>query len=138
MISRRHIFGRLLGEVLAAADECKGVRHLQLDNVFGLPDERLGMIVPQVRNDVEIIVVGDLVKARCRRRADPITLFTSEPAGLFVFNRFNGEVSLSQVGAEIAVAMSWTNAQGFAYVRSLFLKMVELRVCVPSNPVEQS
>ena len=135
-VGRRGFFRSLAGETIAFFEELRGKPQFRLDDLGQFPDEELAQIMPKMRPDVEIIVAEGHISARLPKKGEVIFLFDREPANTFVFNRFNGRTTMRQIGTELAAALSWEEERSFAHVRSFFLRLVHLRVCVPGNPME--
>ena len=134
-LGRRGFFKSLVSETVALVDELHGKPQYRLADLWKLPDEVLAQIMPMVLPDVEIIVTEQRVRAR-RRGQDEVTfLFDCETAKMFVFNRFNGMTTIGHIGSELAAEMSWDEQEGFTYAKDLFLRLVRMNVCVPSNPI---
>lgn len=134
-VGRRGFFRLLAGETVAFFEELRGRPQFRLSDLWGLPDEALARIIPKVPPDVEIVVAEGHISARIPGKDEPINLFDRELANTFVLNRFNGLTPIGRIGAELAAAMSWDEERGFANAKSLFLRMVRLGVCMPSNSI---
>lgn len=133
--SRRRFFKLLIGETIAFIDELCGRPQFRLVDLTKLSDTALAQIMPMVRPGVKIVVTEQHIGIRRHSGAEMTVLFNSEPANLFVFNRFNGLTTLGHIGEELDVTMSWNEKHGFAYAKRLFLQLVQVGVCVPSNPI---
>jgi hypothetical protein len=118
-------------------EEFRGRRQLRLRDLHYLPDPVLGRVIPMVREDVEILVEGHEVRARFRGEETRVLLFDVEdPVNVFILNRFNGRTNIDETSADLACQMGRTAEEAFACVKQMFLRMVDLRVCAPSNPIE--
>ena len=62
-------------------------------------------------------------------------LFRRGGAEQFLFNRFNGRNSLESIARELAEAGGEDPGAAFAAARVFFLRLVGLRVSVPTNPL---
>jgi len=134
-LGRRSFFRTMVSETIALFDELHGKPQFRLADLWELPDDMLAQIMPVVLPDVEIIVTEQHVSARRQDKDEINPLFDCEPANMFVFNRFNGQATIGQIGKELAAEMSWDEEEGFVYAKNLFLQLVRMRVCVPSNPI---
>lgn len=134
MPNRRNFFRWLAGEVCAACDEMRGIPQLRLSDISALSDAELAEIRPVVREGVRIIVREEHVFAEVSDDRDAVALFPVDSTDTLGFNRFDGQKRMRQIGDELAAAMSSQEADGFAHVRGLFLRLVDLGVCVPGSP----
>lgn len=135
-IDRRDFFKALFSETVAFFDEIKGIPQLRLTNLWKMPDDRMVLIKPVIRTNVDIIPTEKKTSARFHGKKEHFILFDYEPPNIFVFNRFNGLTTIGQIGKELARAMSWNDEKGFAHARDLFLHLVHLKICLPGNPIE--
>ncbi len=138
MPSRRAFFRLLADEGCANVERMRGRPQLRLSELPQLPKDALEQIVPVILPSVQIVVADEFVLGRLPGRDAPVELFAREPletADSFIFNRFNGHLSIRQISRELAAAKSFEAAEGFDRVREFFLRLVRLGVCVPGNPV---
>lgn len=133
MARRRGFFKQMVSEALGAAEEAAGRPQFRLDEIPSLPDDVLAGLVPQVREDAEIVVTDAGVQAKLRTRQEPVVLFAHDAVDTFVFNRFNGSTPLGRAARELSAAMSLDGPDAFACARALFVRLVRLRVVVPAN-----
>jgi hypothetical protein len=135
--------------MLVLAGALKGRGSYRLSELDKLPDEKLAQIRPMVNPEYEIFVDQGYLCARSRRPSPPAPpaksrrtageggkLFTLERENLAVFNRFDGQHSLAEIGREASAEMGWDEAAGFERARDVFLSLVGRLVCVPSGPLE--
>jgi hypothetical protein len=58
-------------------------------------------------------------------------LFLLDSPALLAFNLLNGQNSLAEVSRQVTDKQAWTKQRGFAYVRGLFLTLVQYGLCMP-------
>jgi hypothetical protein len=121
--ARRSFFRLLARDVLVEAEEVRGVRHVTYGELFAAPDEKLGRLVPIVRPGIAIVPGECEVKARMPEGTEK-RLFESTRLALLIFNSFNGQNTLEQVGRIVSAGMNWPQDDGFRAARALFLKLV--------------
>jgi len=132
---RRNFFRDAAREALVWLEDARGKPNLQLANLPDLDAATLGALTPRIRPDVQIIPSGDKVRAIVPGEADMVELFALDDESLAVFNRFNGCRTISQISDDLSAALGWPAAESFSRVRTSFLRLVQLRVCVPGNPI---
>jgi hypothetical protein len=134
--SRRTFFRALFQEALVIHGSVKGGQGGRLSELGSLSDEQLAGLKPVVSQDCEILVDQDHVWAKYElKEQSPVRLFSIEEEGqLMAFNMFNGLHTLGEIGSHLAQEMAWDESTAFAYVRDLFLTLVERAVCHPKDP----
>jgi len=136
MKDRRWFFRRAVGEVAFLVDELAGRPHLRLNDLAGLPDATLAGIVPILMDGVRIELGDGRVQATLPGGTQALPLFDPTPEATLVFNRF-GHATLGEIAADLTRDLDWTESASFAHVKTFFLRMVTLGVCVPRDPVVQ-
>lgn len=131
---RRKFFRRLASDTVALSDEMAGVTQCRLSELPQLADIDLGTLVPLILPGTMIDVQNGQVVARLHDTDEWKILFTPEKANTEIFNRFDGQTSLAGVTQELAVSLHEEPAATLARVRTLFLHLVALGICVPANP----
>ena len=134
--NRRRFLRALAGDLLGFADELSGRPQLAMNDLPELTDTALARIVPVISPGVAIVSLSEGVGARYPDGEIRGPLFESGAIQLFLFNRINGETALGQMAHELAAEFSLSPEASLAQTRELFLCLVRLGVCVPSNLVE--
>jgi hypothetical protein len=83
-----------------------------------------------------VYVEGERVVGRYKKTGIKIDLFPAERESVLALNQFNGKVTLATAGNRLAQQMGWDEAQGFAYVKDLFLSLVGHLICAPRSSLE--
>jgi hypothetical protein len=131
---RRNFFRDAAREALVWLEDARGKPNLQLADLPDLDAATLGALTPLIRPDVQIIPLEDKVCAGVPGEAETVELFALDDESLAVFNRFNGRQTISQISDDLSAALGWPATESFSRVRAHFLRLVQLRVCVPGNP----
>src|SRR5688500_1502113 len=92
--ARRGFFRSLAGEVGSFIEEVQGVAQLRLDELPALPDDKLALLAPEVRDGVRLSYSGGLVLATLAADRPPVELFRSDSDDLRVFACFDGVTTL--------------------------------------------
>jgi hypothetical protein len=133
-VRRRHFFRDMARETLVWCEEMCGMRHMKLSDIPNLPPQAFEALMPRVRPEVVIAPEDGQVRARVPGVKEAVLLFAAADAStLAMFNAFNGHQTVAQIARKLEGEMGWTPEQSMANVRALFLRLLELRVCVPGN-----
>jgi len=135
-LSRRAFFPALLREAWVLSGTLKGKPAFTFSELGDLPDNQLAGLIPMILPTVAVYIDGERVVGRYKRTGTEIELFPAEKENVLALNQFNGKATLATAGSRLAQQMGWDEAQGFAYVKDLFLSLVGHLVCVPRNPLE--
>ena len=135
-IHRRSFFRSLLGETTALYDEVRGKPQRRLADIFELPDETLAQMKPMMLPDFEFIDEERRLSAKRRDTEAMLVLFEKDAAQVFLFNQFNGHTPIAEAATRLADQHGGSNAAAFVQAKALFLRLVRLGVCVPSNLIE--
>lgn len=133
---RRAFFSRMVGEVVAVADEWRDIPHYRLSDLVDYPPEKLAKLRPVVRAGCEIRLEDGQVWGTAPKAAEPVPLFAATDENTLVFNRFTGEHSIGDVAAQLAASCEGDADQAFELTRELFLNLVRAGVCIPNNDPE--
>jgi hypothetical protein len=120
---RRSFFRFFARDLLVEAEELRGIRHVTYGELLSASDEKLGGLVPVIRQGITIISGERQVLAKMPDGAEQ-PLFEITEIALLIFNFFNGQNTLNEVGRMVSSAMNWPEEQGFHAARGLFLKLV--------------
>jgi hypothetical protein len=132
--TRRLFFRQFLGQTVASIEEVAGRPQISLAQLPTLPDDDLGRLMPGLRDDVRVEVQDARVQAWRADRAAAVTLFEAGDAeAVRLFNRFDGHTTLDDIARALALEEGGSAGAAFARARALFLRLVELGVCVPQN-----
>jgi hypothetical protein len=132
---RRLFFRQFARNLVVGAEEMRGVRHVTYGELMSAPDARLARVTPGIRGGVCILPGEGKVSARLPDGSE-VLLFEKSDVTLLIFNSFDGQRSLDQIGEAVAGAMRWPPERGFAAARALFLKLMCAGVAVICNSWE--
>jgi hypothetical protein len=130
---RRHFFKGFAQEILAIRDAVASRPVFSLADLGMAENEKLGDIVPVIRQEMDFLDDPEEVRCSFRSSNQTITLFKRSSPALSAFNYMNGQNTLRQIAATLAVENHWPQDESFKFVRGLFLTLVEARVCLPKN-----
>ena len=126
------------GMMSAAADAAeeklrssRGAPSYVIEDLAGFDAESLGQIRPRVNTRAKISLAKAVVYAETSASVDPIPLFEVSSPVLFIFNQFNGLQTVAEISAKTAEHTGWDADRSREAVRSVFLKLCEVRVCEP-------
>ena len=135
--NRRRFFRLFVRETLVCLEEVAGIRHFKITDLWELSRSELSQMIPQICPGIEILPDGNKVSGRKPGNKEVLPLFDAADAELFVFNRFNGVNTIGQIAEELSADMGFEPEESYARVRTLFLHLARLRVCLPSNPLPE-
>ncbi len=128
------------GVLTAAADAAEerlrsqqGLPSFRIEDLSSFDDDALGNIRPAVNRKAVISLENAVVYAGTSAAVDPIPLFPLNSPALYIFNQFNGMQPLSEIIGKVAEHTGWDEERTRRIVRSVFLKLCEVRVCEPGN-----
>jgi len=130
---RRHFFRLFAGETVALIDELQGTPQCRLVDLWELPNAELAALVPQICPGVDIVPQDGRTCARIPGNGDLLALFISDEESEFIFNRFDGLHTIGQIACELGTALAVSEEESLARVRTLFLRLVRMKACIPSN-----
>ena len=126
------------GMMAAAADAAeeklrssRGAPSFTIEDIAGYTEEQMDRIRPAVNSRAKITLKKDVVYAETSAAVDPIPLFDIHSPALFIFNQFNGLQAMPEVSAKVAEHTGWDEKRSRQTVRTVFLKLCEVRVCEP-------
>ena len=129
------------GMLSAAADAAEekirsqeGFPSFRIEDLVYLDDEKFADIFPIVNKKASISLKKDVVYAETSTSVDPMPLFPVTSPALFIFNSFNGLQSVSEICEKVSDHTGWDEERTWNTVRTVFLKLCEVRVCEPGNP----
>jgi hypothetical protein len=134
-MERRWFFRRIAGEGLALIEELSGRPQLRLDDLGHVPDEAVFALKPMFVPGVTVFADAGRMLGR-RPGRDPVDLYALDDAGTFVLSRFDGWSPLGDVAAELVSARKWSEAEARALARDVFLRLVALGLCAPTNQLD--
>ncbi len=132
-LSRRGLLQTITQEYKVAEGKAQGGKEYKLSQLGSLPDAQLANLIPHIISGCRITSDDDSVWGQLQDNSQPKRLFSIEPATLFAFNLMNGRYTLHNISLCLAEEMEWPQEQAFAFVRGLFLHLVQLRFCVPQG-----
>ena len=133
--SRRDFWPALFQEILAVRDAFRGKEACRLSELGDLPDHQIATVRPMVNPDYEIFVDHDHVCCRVKGTDESRRLFVMKKENLIAFNQFSGRYSLREIGLCLAREMGWEEDEGFSFVKTMFLALMERMICVPRDPL---
>ena len=129
------------GMLAAAADAAEerlrtsqGMPSYRIEDLSSYDDEMLAGIVPSVNKKASISLNKGVVYAATSASVDPIPLFAIDSPALFIFNQFNGLQTIEEINRNVSEHTGWDEERTREIVRSVFLKLCEVRVCEPGSP----
>jgi hypothetical protein len=129
--SRRELFGLATTALKVSQDEERGIPGFTLASLGKAPDDYLAQVVPVIAPDCRISVADGWVWGQMPNDKCPKKLFLAKTAVIYAFNQFNGINDLGAASHHLAQEMDANEAHAFALVRSLFLHLIQHRVCLP-------
>lgn len=133
-------FPRARRELLPAAVEWWRARSdperrpaFRLSELGTMPDEELADMTPAIARGCEISVRDGTVWGRPAGSDTPVPLLGTTPPELCVFNAMNGRWTIGEIAASVAADTGWPSGRAFAFTRGVFLHLVRLRVCAPTE-----
>lgn len=124
-----------IGKAISIAGESNSKPCFRLSDLWSLPDKTLAQIKPSVFSNIDIRYKNESVYACFNTLEKKVFIFENNSENTFVFNRFDKNLSLDEIGKELSIAMNWNDDKSFSHVKNLFLSLVEKRICIPSNPI---
>ncbi len=129
------------GMLAAAADAAEekrrssqGLPSFKIEDLSSFDDETLAGIIPAVNRKASISLNKGVVYAATSASVDPIPLFPLDSPALFIFNQFNGLQTVEEINRNVSGYTGWDEERTRETVRSVFLKLCEVRVCEPGSP----
>lgn len=130
---RRAFFRGFALEMLGLKDMARGRGVFSLADLGTAAAPQLGHLVPVIRQDLDFVDDPQEVRCRIPPSDQTLTLFKRSLPALSAFNAMNGGMTLSEIALKIGEETGWPESESFAYVRGLFLTLVEAQVCRPVN-----
>jgi len=134
-LSRRGFFKTMMGEVVSAVEEYHGKPQFCLSDLWGLSDDLMAQIKPVIVAPLEMKTVDGRVWGQFVDQNKRVFLFEAKEENLFVFERFNKNMTIGEIGKHLSTSMDRDEEEAFSFVKQLFLSLVESRVCVPGNQI---
>ena len=135
-MERRAFFRSLFSEAVHFREGMQGKPQFRLSEIKNLPDEKVSRIMPMILENYEVIVDESEIRIYDHKGEKTIQTFPLEPAGVLTLRMFDGATPLGEISRQLADKMGWQEEQGYEYAKALFLTLVDLIVCVPSNPID--
>ena len=123
--------------MVVAAGASRGRAGYALADLSSLPDEVLSRLVPAVNPAFEIRVESGWLCGHNGNSGVDLRLFELTAHNVYVFNRFDGCHTLTEIATELAATADWALQDAFAFACDLFLSLARQYVCMPSNPPEE-
>lgn len=132
-VSRRGLFRAAADLAEERKRSRDGLPSYHIEDVSTYDDRQLAEVKPIVNCKAKISLEKGTVFAATSAVVGPVPLFSVTSPVLFVFNRFNGDQSIAQICKETADHFGWDEEKTQRIVRTVFLKLCEVRVCEPGN-----
>ena len=132
---RRDFFKYSLDELIAAFDQSRGRQSFKLSDLSGLPQEKLGRLIPSILDASTVVADGHRFVVR-RPRGQVLVLFERGSMEEDVWSRMDGRSSLWEIADALAIAWKETGEIALARTREVFLRLAEQQICIPRNPLE--
>lgn len=136
---RRKFWRALLQEVFIMSGTVKGGQGFKLADLDSMSDEQLALVKPAVNAKCRIFVEQGYVCSRDQQDQQTETalkLFPVKQDFLVLFNMFNGQRTLEEIGRQASLEMGWEQAEAFTRAKTLFLELAHRLVCLPQNSPE--
>ena len=133
-VSRRGMFSAAADAAAERKRSRAGLPSYRIEDLTEFDDAQLAELYPIVNRKAKISLEEGMVYAETSAATDPIPLFSVDSPVLFVFNQFNGEQPMSEVFVKVQQHTGWDERRTRSFVRAVFLKLCEVRVCEPGCP----
>ncbi len=133
-VSRRGMFFAAADAAAERKRSRAGLPSYRIEDLTEFSDEQLSELYPAVNRRAKISLEKGMVCAETSAAVDPIPLFPLDSPALFVFNQFNGVQPMSEVFVKVQQHTGWDEGNTRSFVRAVFLKLCEVRVCEPGCP----
>lgn len=133
-VSRRGMFSAAADAAAEQRRSRAGLPSYRIEDLTDFDDERFSELYPIVNRRAKISLEEGMVYAETSAVTDPFPLFPLDSPALFVFNQFNGEQPMSEVFVKVQQHTGWDEERTRSFVRVVFLKLCEVRVCEPGCP----
>jgi hypothetical protein len=132
-VSRRGLIQTIALEYEVLTGKDQGGMEYKLWQLGSVANEKLFRLKPCIIAGTQITTRESSVWGQPPESAESKRLFSMEPATLYAFNLINGRNTLHTIARNLAQQMTWSEEQAFAFVRGLFLHLVQLRICLPKG-----
>jgi hypothetical protein len=106
---------------------------LALGELGTLPDKELAELTPAIVPGCGISVLEGAVWGLPPGSETPVRLLATTRSGLRAFNAMDGRTNIREIARLVAAETGWPHDRAFAFARGLFLHLVGLRVCTPTE-----
>jgi hypothetical protein len=130
-VTRRQLFASMRTNVEVLNRKAEGGAVFELADLGCMTDGQLAGMTPQMIPGCQITIAEGVVFGQAAHMADAKPLFLLDSPALLAFNLFNGQNSLAEVSRQVTDKQAWIKQRGFAYVRGLFLTLVQYGLCMP-------
>ena len=136
-MNRRGFIHWLAREASAISGELQGKPHRRLSNIRNLPDSIVTRLKPSLLPDVRVAQAsGELSVYRQGKPVD-VSFLAREPARKLILQSFDGKSDIDTINAVVASSYGVSDREAFERVKEVFVKLVDLGVCVPTNTGEE-
>jgi hypothetical protein len=133
--SLRTFFKQAAVEMYSLWQEGTGHRNFSLSSLKDIPDASLGGLVPALQDVSGVHARGeDFVL--CRPGMGEVRLFQQGSFEEQAWARMDGHTTLREMTEDLGTACSMPVNEAWRRVRTLFLQLVSMRLCLPLNPLE--
>ena len=133
-VSRRGMFSAAADAAAERKRSRAGLPSYRIEDLTEFDVAQFSELYPAVNRKAKISLEKGIVCAETSAAVDPIPLFPLDSPALVVFNQFNGEQPMSEVFVKVQQYTGWDEEKTRSFVRAVFLKLCEVRVCEPGCP----
>lgn len=117
--------------------ESHGNPQLKLTDLDGISQEAFLQLKPIFVNEVKILESQDQQRLKLSTAQEVIALENPNQHTKFVIDRINeGGMTIGQITSGLSHAKNIEKCQAIENVRDIFMRMVHLKICVPSNYIK--
>jgi hypothetical protein len=135
-LSRRNAFKQMFGEILVSIDEVRGHKNCALSELETLEREKFEALIPFINKEFELSLAGNWLIGKNHNSGEKIRLFDLTSDKTTAFNLINGKNSIREIVKIFSEKMGWELEQSFEYVKRILLNLVNLKLCLFANPVD--
>lgn len=136
ILSRRDAFRQMCGEILVSFDEIRGHKHCALSELETIEREKFEGLIPFINKAFELSLEENWLIGKDHNSGEKIRLFELTPDKTTAFNLINGQNSIGEIVQIFSEKMGWEVEQCFPHVKKILLNLVNLKLCLFANPVD--
>lgn len=132
-ITRRQLLSTLLTELHLYSEKKAGLVGNKLSNLGALEDEQLKDFIPAVVSGIKISHRDDGIWTSPKEGMQAVYLFKVDPISTYTFNLMNGKNTIAEIASRLSQHQAISYERAFSIARGMFLTLVKLQVCFPTN-----